>query len=379
MAISAPVITTPYNGDNFTTNQVEQYFTGTVPTGATAVFVNNLPATIVGLTWSITVTLAAGNNTVSIYATDGFAPSPTVTITINRVTSTLLIDGITVPTGILVSSSLQSMVITWAEAVNDNMRGYNIYYSKTARGGELGYTRLNDALISQFSGTKDVVSSSATKTVTDSGIRTTTTTENTRTVKQFTLDVADLRNGDTMVEGETIYFVIRSVTYDSALKRELESLDSEEVYGELIAIDASGRELVRRIKSEIQADYTLAVLDIESEADVKPGSVADNLFVGPISDEFERMYFMQDYFGRAQSFPDLLALDDADNDGVSDPVGESAYKQSLGIVLGFTTEQQVQDFIDASFDILATRVNIKRKSAEAAQGTVILYTTKTTT
>jgi hypothetical protein len=379
VAISAPVVTSPYNGDTFTTNVPEQTLQGTVPTGATVVNVNGSPATITGLTWSKTVTLTSGTNTFSITATDGVLTSPATTIVITLVTDALILQGTLPPTGIRVASALSTYELSWVDSNSENVRGYRVLYSFEAGGGDTGYKLLYNRLAPTSLRTRDVLIPITSVTTTEDGVRRTVIEEDVRTVNERFVLITELVSPDTIVVGTPVYFVVTAVAYDPTLKREIESLYSLEVEAEAMAIDTNLRDVVRRTFSEVAQDWTTRVLELEPEADVKPGSVADNLFISPVSEEFERSYFLLDFLNRAQSFQDLVQLDDSDGDGVSDPITESAYKQSLGAVLGLTSEAAVQAYVDDAFDKLASRVHVTRKGQAAAQGTAILFTTLTPT
>ncbi|MFA5999849.1 MAG: baseplate J/gp47 family protein [Candidatus Paceibacterota bacterium] len=76
----------------------------------------------------------------------------------------------------------------------------------------------------------------------------------------------------------------------------------------------------------------------------------------------------------SQSFITLMAFDDANGDGISDPISESVLKQSLKDALGLVSDDSLQSIIDFSYDKLGENFGLYRKTGEKAKGSVIFYT-----
>jgi hypothetical protein len=70
----------------------------------------------------------------------------------------------------------------------------------------------------------------------------------------------------------------------------------------------------------------------------------------------------------------LRAIDDANGDGISDPVADSSYKQLLGQAFFLTTDLDIQNLIDNSFDALASNYGVTRKPATQSNTDVVYYT-----
>jgi hypothetical protein len=73
----------------------------------------------------------------------------------------------------------------------------------------------------------------------------------------------------------------------------------------------------------------------------------------------------------------LIAFDDSDDDGISDPVEDSPQKQALRDAL-FFDDAATQQLIDEAFTKLAGNFNVLRKGATQSRGIVTIYTLSST-
>lgn len=135
-------------------------------------------------------------------------------------------------------------------------------------------------------------------------------------------------------------------------------------------------DLPLRQRDSIVQDYINAILRVNPEVSAIPGSYVRDIFVEPFASEAERIYFVQDFIERGQSFSTLLRLDDLDNDGLSDPVAASPYKRALRQALGLTQDPPVQALIDDRFDRLAANFNVFRQGALPASGQVLFVSSQ---
>ena len=172
-----------------------------------------------------------------------------------------------------------------------------------------------------------------------------------------------------------LYYVVTSVYYDPYTGREVESAFSQEVLAAPLVIDTNLRELPGRNQFQVVTDYTRAIMRVNTDISLIPGSTTRDVSIDPFSSEAERLYFLVDFVHKAQSFTTLLQMDDASGSGVSDPVASSAYKIALKAAVGYSTDDAVQALIDASFDKLAANVGKKRLPGRPAVGLVTYYTT----
>jgi len=171
-----------------------------------------------------------------------------------------------------------------------------------------------------------------------------------------------------------LYYVTTGIYFDSLTSREIETPYSQEVLGSPLIIDTTIRDLPGRTQLQIVVDYMNAVLRVNSEISMIPGSVTRDVDIDPFASEAERIWFLLDFVSRSQSFLTLLAIDNVSGSGDSDPVVSSAYKQALKAALGLTNDTAVQNLMDQQFDKLAGNVNKSRLPGRQSVGTLTLYT-----
>lgn len=173
---------------------------------------------------------------------------------------------------------------------------------------------------------------------------------------------------------DPLYYVFTAVYYDPDTGIEIETPYSPEVLGAPLVLDTTLRDLPGRSLLQIQTDYLSAVLEVNREISLIPGSTTRDVSIDPFASEMERAWFLLDFSHRSQSLLTLLQIDDANGDGVSDDVVSSAYKQSLKIALGLTSDAAVQALIDQQFEKLAINVGETRQAGRFAQGQVVFFT-----
>ncbi len=189
---------------------------------------------------------------------------------------------------------------------------------------------------------------------------------------------AGIINSDQFIsvpDSDPLYYVVTGVYFDPATNTEVETPFSQEILGTPLVIDTTIRDLPGRTQAQIVTDYMTAVLRVNAEISLVPGSVTRDVDIDPFASEAERIWFLLDFVHRSQSFLTLLAIDNVSGSGDSDPVAGSAYKQALKAALGFTSDSAVQALIDQQFDKLAANVNKPRLPGRQAVGTLVLYTT----
>lgn len=375
--------------------------------------------------------LEPGLNTILVRTIDivgGVSASASVTITKVRQSDVAQVD---IPSGVRVRRRRDAVDILAAiPAVIEEgifgatetatFQGFNIYGS-TSPAGTSGYFLLNETLVTSTSGvfeeaTFDIGNESTTWTrnetadfvrvrvveedvfgnelatrldqvyrVTEysSDLRFTSTLQE-RTLTQFAR-FRHFRTGGTgilnsdqfasVADTEPLYYVVTAVYFDSTTASEIESPYSQEVLGTPLTIDTAIRDLPGRTQFEILTDYVAAIQRVNQEISLIPGSTTRDVSIDPFSSEAERLYFILDFVHRAQSFLTLLQVDDANGDGVSDPVDGSAYKTALKAALGYATNAAVQALLDSAFDKLAGNVNKTRLPGRPAVGQAVFFTT----
>lgn len=325
-------------------------------------------------------------------------------------------------------------LLTPLDRIPYELQGFNIYASTTA-GGTTGYSKVNSELVTTSSTTTDEaklsifesqVEFNPTDYTTDATavFRVTTTIEDgfgqeialvkTETwpfIQDVTLGLPSVTSRDVRMEytgyevertdyvvfehnrnaglndntvstdvfsdvdpSEPLYYVVTGVYISTATGDEFETPYSQEILGAPLIIDTRIQDLPGRTQLQIVTDYVAAVQRTNAEISLIPGSTTRDVSIDPFASEAERLWFIVDFVHRSQSFLTLLQIDDANDDGESDPVASSAYKQALKAALGFTTDAAVQTLIDTQFDKLAGNLQKTRLPGRPAVGQAVLYT-----
>lgn len=174
---------------------------------------------------------------------------------------------------------------------------------------------------------------------------------------------------------DSLYYVVTGLYYDPETGSEFETPYSQEVLGKPLVIDTTLRDLPGRTQLQVVINYVSAIQRVNEEITLIPGSTTRDVSIDPFASEAERIWFLLDFVHRSQSFLTLLQIDDANGDGVSDPVVSSAYKSALKSALGFSTDSATQRLIDTQFEKLAGNFQKTRLPGRAASGQVVFYTT----
>lgn len=385
---TTPTVNFPTNTGGFSTNLENITIKGSADASTDHILVNGVDSTeisyVSGATeWSFTTMLSAGENNYEFRAVDGGnITSPPSPITVTYIDEDNLNLSISPPTGITLERGKNTVSISVIENHESEVIGYNFYASESVGGGTTGYKLLNNTLIasSSFFKENDLVLSSEVSTSGD--IRTSYTVE--KVTRDYYYTYSHDRTSQPLGVvplSEPNHYVVTAVAFDRDLLVQTESSYSAELGAAPLIIDVSLRDLPSRSTLDVQQSYIGSVLDADDSIDVKPGTVTRDIHINPPSDEFARLYVIQNFIHTSQSFLTLLAFDDANGDGESDSVNSSQDKLRLKEALLITDENidQVQDLIDDSFTKLAGNVNTSRQTSRKSIGQALFYTRKTPT
>jgi len=363
------------------------------------------------------LSLNFGRNSIRVRAVDvtGAISAPSeVTVDLLREQDVALVSA--PPSGIRLRRKRDAVEIVFSEQLLPNIKGYNVYASTEAGGGTSGYYRINRDIIQDIAFQEETLTRVPENTTSTSGTRTvfldnefgavgvavdqrdfddnvldttdqqvidvslagerlkvTTTVEVVTTVNfllfehnRTALESEGVTNNEFFADVPAdipLYYVITSIVYDPVTNTELESAYSAELTGLPLVIDSQIREIPRRTRFDVSEDYIDAILRIDNEISVIPGSVVRDIFIDPFATEAERLYFVTDFISRSQSFSTLLLVDASDT-----------YKGALASALGLNVTNDVQPIIDDSFDKLAQNAQVTRQGAEVAIGEVVFFT-----
>ena len=272
--------------------------------------------------------------------------------------------------------------------LNNDFSGCNFYMSMTIG---TGYVLMNEVPVTDVdeSETEEVIlnESSYEDTVNDLTITTTRSRQVSNEYYTYTLNKAVLAklvqqgkiNNVFLADGQTvsndiIYYMVSTIrTFDKSLNQLVESPYSQELEGKFLAYSTDYQNLPKRSRSDILFSLSREMMVNNEKINVVPGSVIRDMS-DPVSLEFEKVYLIQDFIFSCQSLDTLLAFDDADGDGISDPISTNIRKRSLASALGLSDSTNLQLLINEQFDKYASNYDRTRKGSTKATGSVLFYT-----
>jgi uncharacterized phage protein gp47/JayE len=332
------------------------------------------------------------NNGISYTLTE----SSVVSVVFEVISEDELEGSVEIPTGVMIKRSQDSIKMLVPEAslnlgANAEFVGVNFLMSLTAGGGSNGYQRLNPSYVNTVDTSETVetvlVVNNYENIIEGLNVTTTETRQDrvnyytytinptvlNRMVQQGDIPNIFLSDGVSLDPSTSYYLIATFVVYDNVLSQVIESNYSIEIEGKFLeySVDYSG--LPERTQNDVISSINRRLISNNKAVNVISGSVIRDM-LDPISLEFEKYYVVQDFVFKSLSIDSLIAFDDADGDGISDPLQSSVGKLRLADALGFRSATNFQSFIDEQFDKLGSNYNVFRKGSVRATGSVIFYT-----
>lgn len=302
-----------------------------------------------------------------------------------------------IPTGLQLKLYKDYMKIIVSESLeineNSTFLGCNFYISLDPGGGTGGYQLINDTYINTYDESETVTTTVVQSDVTSEAGDIITETKKSKRVYEkyysFKVDKAVLNklvsdgkirdvflsDNETINEDVTFYYITTFLVYDKTLNTLVESFQSYELEGKFLKYSTDFKGLPTRRRQDILFSMVKRLNANNSLVNVVTGQVIRDV-IDPVTDMFEKFYTIQDFVFKCESVDSLIAFDDANGDGVSDPVSTSILKSNLKDALGVTDDVALQELINEQFDRQAANFNMERKVATRSKGTVIFYTTK---
>jgi hypothetical protein len=274
---------------------------------------------------------------------------------------------------------------------DNDFAGCNFYLTLVGGGGDNGYAKINDVLVTDVdtSETQETSVTQSTDTEDLTGITVTTTRSKKEVTEYYTYTVDKnvlarmieegkipnvfLSDGETLSEDLIFYFVTTVTAFDKALNQAVESPFSVELEGEFVKYSTDFQVLPKRGRGDILFSMSKDMMTNNNKISVVPGYVVRDI-ADPVSLEFEKFYVIQDFTFALLSIDTLQNFDDADGDGRSDAVSLSTRKIALANALGVRDTTSIQILIDEQFDKWAANYNLIRGEATRARGQALFYT-----
>lgn len=291
-----------------------------------------------------------------------------------------------VPTGVSAARSNVSISIAVDEIPDvtyvGSFIGFNYYVSLSSGGGAAGYQKMNKDYVNTPArvDTTLIPQGTTTSITGDLSVETKVTTiaQTPKYVFEFTKDVltemvstgklANIRYTDST----SFYFVVTSTVFDTNTGMSVESLYSVELLSRFLTFIPNFSEMPPRNHDDVMQSFATRMQTINNKANLVAGSVYRDI-LDPVAEEMASAYVVQDFLSRSQSIDGLIQFDDADGDGVSDPVSTSVLKKRLQVAMGVSNDTVLQNIIDSSFDKLASNFNVVRLPPTYATGKIIFY------
>lgn len=172
---------------------------------------------------------------------------------------------------------------------------------------------------------------------------------------------------------DNLYYVVSATYYDATRNLQYESALSEEVVGRPLKVTGAMISLPAPSKKNIVTDFITNIFRTNPQIRVEAGSVIRDTVIDPFASEAERLRFLLDFYHRARTPMLMLQIDDPSGVGVSIPVPSSGYKRALKQALYYTSDTQVQDLIDSTFDAYGSNYGLTRRTGKAARTEVTFY------
>ena len=263
-----------------------------------------------------------------------------------------------------------------------DLLGLNYYVSTEPGGGVSGYVRMNEELVTVPYQMLTKRLQTGSTVLRSGGVEVSTTEYEVEEVPEYRYSMDNsvferlLNNGSlpnvSYSEKSVFYFVVTSVVFDPTLAQNVESDLSAEVEGRFVTFLPTYRDLPPRSMQDILLTMSRSLLAKNPNISLVAGGVVRDM-LDPVANEFTNQYVIQDFVFRSTSWDGLIGFDDADGDGVSDPVEQSPSKLRLAQALKITNNSQLQSIIDESFDKLASNFNTVRQAGLPASGQVVFY------
>lgn len=272
------------------------------------------------------------------------------------------------PSGVTIYKRKNSCKLSWVTPDYTGFLGVRVAKADT----EIGpFITIGNLITKVSSVTKEVVSSNT--AVVDTGTTiTTTVTDFVSNISRSELEIQRIPS-----DLDTFYVVLSTVVQDPDTKQIYESQYNGPIkcgYVDLKRVSPTDF-LALQNQEDIATRIVSIINNTNPDLDLSPRSEIRDLVVDPVSAELSNASIRVWFDEISRSISALDQIDDANNDGISDPVDTSDIKQSIASAFSISLDS-VQSYIDSQFDIIADRVGVPRLGAKTALGTLKVYTTR---
>ena len=274
------------------------------------------------------------------------------------------------PMGVSVQRLVNFVRVKWQMPLVEGFLGVRVSMSVDETGITTPYVQWGNPVASSSATQRDTLSSKVSYQSTPDGLHKVTTVDD--LLENVPYSQVDFPK--TQISAEKFYVVLTSIVQDP---------DTHHIY-ESYAIgpfECSFVDLRSVLVTDFPPGYTpedIAVQLIANLAqaypqlDLTPRSEIRDTLIDPVALELALSSTRQWFAGVSQCVEALAQIDDADGDGVSDPVATNTFKQAIAKAFRLS-DDQVQALINTQFDILGAKAGIPRYGVQAATVDVTFF------
>lgn len=279
---------------------------------------------------------------------------------------------VTGPGGVTVKRGMDACVVEWSTPTDPGFLGVRVQWSTDYTGLTVPYTQFGDLVSAVSRSAKsEMVTSTHTVSSTDGTTQVTTTTSLVTLLEfsQVKFAATDVGNA------QQFYVVLSTVVNDPVTNLVFESNYNGPFscsFVDLRSVTPSDFPYMQN-QSDIAGRMISEVLQVYPDIDLTPRSEVRDIWVDPLAIELSEVS-VREWFARcSRSCAAMLAIDDVNSTGFSDPVTSSPVKQQLARAW-YLSFSDTQALIDRQFDILADDSGLTRGPATAATCPLTIYT-----
>lgn len=286
---------------------------------------------------------------------------------------------ITPPTGVTISKGQSTCRVEWALPTFEGFQGVRVRWSTDPSGVTVPYQ--------QYGGIQNDVTRSANVTLTGpsstiaSTPKTTINGQTTNTVVTTSTEVTATINYDSIdipagaVSADVFYVILTTLVQDPVTNQQYESQAAGPYTCGFVNLQVvKPTDFLELQKASDIASRMMAEINRRRpDLDLTARAEARDVSINPIALEIANMSVRAMFARCCQSISALSQIDDADGDGISDPVASSPIKQQIAQAYGLDNSS-VQSFIDRRFEILGEGAGLQRGGSTYATDRLTFYT-----
>jgi hypothetical protein len=380
VSIDASVLPIIVNAD-LNTIQVEV----SVPSG-TQILIN--PTVVGGINqFSGLVPILQTDTTVQIYgrnydpanSSDPNANDPLLTATVQfNLIPVVSQNAVTIgpPSGITIYRGITSCTVEWAIPNYAGFQGVRLSYSTDPTGVTIPFTQLGDLYTATTrTATLPLTAATTTTATIASSVAGNSTVIETVSTPMITTNFSSVAIPQTLINSDLFYVQLTNVIQDTNTNTVYESQAAGPIKCGFVALQTTNPydALALQKSADIATRLVTSVNTKQPNLDLSSLTEIRDVIINPVALEGARTS-VREYFSRmCQSVSALQQFDDANNDGVSDPVTTSVLKQQLQQAYQLSNTD-IQTFIDGRFDVLGERCGTPRLGATTSTVQVTWYT-----